>query len=202
MSTDHVLWQSSPVVDALVRTDRLIVRPWTDGDVDAALTIYGSPQVARWLTPAMDRADDLATARTLLRNWQEEQPALMRPEGRWAIQRLADGVVVGGVGIRALPPQAEDLELNWQLAPSAWGNGYATEAGAAVVRWAFGQDLDELFAVARPNNHRAIATTQRLGMQWVGETDKYYGLRLQVYRVRPGDLPEPRPWRAEPELKS
>jgi hypothetical protein len=25
-------------------------------------------------------------------------------------------------------------------------------------------------------------------MQWVGETDKYYDLRLQVYRLRPTDL--------------
>ena len=29
---------------------------------------------------------------------------------------------------------------------------------------------------------------RRLGMQWVGETDKYYDLRLQVYRLRPTDL--------------
>jgi RimJ/RimL family protein N-acetyltransferase len=189
MSTDYGVSQRIPVVDALVRTDRLIVRPWTDGDVDAALSIYGSEQVARWLTPAMDRVGDLAAARTLLQDWQQEQPTLVRPEGRWAIQRIADGAVVGGLGIRPLPPQADDLELNWQLAPSAWGNGYAAEAGKALVRWAFGQDTDELFAVARPNNHRAIATAARLDMQWVGETDKYYGLRLQVYRVRPGDLP-------------
>lgn len=189
MSIDHGLRPRTPVGDALLSTERLTVRSWTHDDVAAALAIYGAPQVARWLTPAMDRVGDLATARTLLQVWQREQPTLTRPEGRWAIQRTADGAVIGGLSIRALPPQADDLELNWQLAPSAWGEGYATEAGRAMVRWAFGQDVDELFAVARPNNRRAIATTERLGMQWVGETDKYYGLRLQVYRIRPGDLP-------------
>jgi hypothetical protein len=25
-------------------------------------------------------------------------------------------------------------------------------------------------------------------MEWVGETEKYYGLRLQVFRLRPADL--------------
>jgi len=25
-------------------------------------------------------------------------------------------------------------------------------------------------------------------MTWVGETDKYYNLRLQVFRIRPSDL--------------
>jgi RimJ/RimL family protein N-acetyltransferase len=58
----------------------------------------------------------------------------------------------------------------------------------ALIQWAFTQNVDELFAVAIPNNTRAIATTQRLGMEWVGETTKYYDRTLQVYRVRPSDL--------------
>jgi hypothetical protein len=32
---------------------------------------------------------------------------------------------------------------------------------------------------------------RRLGMEWVGETDKYHSLRLQVYRLRPADLAPP-----------
>ena len=177
-----------PAADAVVRTARLVVRPWSEDDAEAALAVYGSSDVARWLTPAMGRVEDLASMLALLRDWRQEQPTLAPPEGRWAIQRVEDGAVIGSVGIRALPPQVEDVELTWQLAPSAWGHGYAVEAGRALARWAFGQDVDELFAVARPNNRRAIATAERLGMEWVGETDKYYGLRLQVYRLRPGDL--------------
>jgi hypothetical protein len=30
-------------------------------------------------------------------------------------------------------------------------------------------------------------------MEWVGETEKYYGLRLQVFRLRPADLDSPHP---------
>jgi RimJ/RimL family protein N-acetyltransferase len=68
------------------------------------------------------------------------------------------------------------------------GKGYATEAGRALIAWAFRQDTEELFAVAGPNNVRATATAKRLGMQWVGATTKYYGLSLQVYRIRHSDL--------------
>lgn len=58
-----------------------------------------------------------------------------------------------------------------------------------MLRWAFTSgSADELYAVARPKNTRAIATAGRLGMEWVGETDKYYDLTLQVYRVRAADL--------------
>src|SRR5215472_1533180 len=35
------------------------------------------------------------------------------------------------------------------------------------------------------------ATVRRIGMEWVGETEKYHGLRLQEYRLRPGDLTAP-----------
>ncbi|MER6348854.1 GNAT family N-acetyltransferase [Streptomyces sp. NPDC001595] len=175
-------------MDTPLTTDRLLIRDWTVEDADAALRIYGSPDVAHWLTPAMERVHDAAAMRCLLQAWQESQPNLVAPRGRWAVQRRDDGTVVGGLGIRLLPPYEDDLEVSWQLAPDAWGQGYAVEAARALIGWAFTQDTDELFAVARPANRRAVATAKRLGMQWVGETGKYYDLRLQVYRVRPGDL--------------
>ena len=74
------------------------------------------------------------------------------------------------------------------MLPDVWGQGYATEATHGVAGWAFTQEIDEVFAVVRPGNARAAATARRNGMTWVGETDKYYGLTLQVYRLRPADL--------------
>jgi RimJ/RimL family protein N-acetyltransferase len=171
-------------------TERLIVREWEAGDAEAALAIYGAAEVTRWLTPAMERVTDLAAMRGVLQAWIEAQPNMVQPRGRWAVQRRDDDTVIGGVSIRLLPPYHEDLELNWQLRPDAWGHGYAVEAGRALIRWAFTQEIDELFAAARPNNTRAVATARRLGMEWVGETTKYYGLRLQVFRIRPSDIVE------------
>jgi len=175
-------------VSTEVTTDRLILRDWSVEDADAALAIYGSSDVAHWLTPAMDCVPDAAAMRTLLDEWRDERDGLLTPRGRWAVQRIDDGVVVGGLSITTLPP-GEDLQISWQLNPAEWGKGYAAEASHALIGWAFTQDTDELFAVARPNNKRAIATSKRLGLQWVGETTKYYGLNLQVYRIRPADLP-------------
>jgi RimJ/RimL family protein N-acetyltransferase len=169
-------------------TDRLIVRSWTVDDAEAALAIYGAPEVTRWLTPAMEQVPDLAAMRSVLQAWVEAQPNMLPPRGRWAVQRRDNGEVIGGLAIRLLPPFDEDLELSWQLRPEAWGHGYAAEAGHALIRWAFTQQVDELFAVARPRNARAIGMARRLGMEWVGETTKYYGLRLQVFRIRPSDL--------------
>lgn len=170
-------------------TDRLLVRSWALTDTADALATYGVADVTGWLTPVTDRIGDAAAMRAVLSAWTEAQLNLVPPRGRWAIERRADGVVVGGLAIRLLPPYQEDLEISFQLRPDAWGHGYAQEAAAALIEWAFTHDAEELFAVALPDNTSAIATARRLGMEWVGETDKYYDRTLQVYRIRPGDRP-------------
>jgi RimJ/RimL family protein N-acetyltransferase len=171
-------------------TERLIVRSWHVEDAKAALEIYGVPEVTKWLTPVMGQVADVEAMRAVLHAWVEAQPNMLPPRGRWAIQLREGGEAIGGLAIRLLPPFGEDLELSWQLRPEAWGYGYAAEAARALAKWAFTQEIDELFGVARPNNTRAIATARRIGMVWVGETTKYYDLRLQVFRIRPSDLLE------------
>jgi RimJ/RimL family protein N-acetyltransferase len=89
-----------------------------------------------------------------------------------------------------LPPD-DEYEVGWQLRPDAWGHGYATETGQELARWAFEQGIEQVIAVVRPANGRATAMVRRLGMEWVGETDKYHSLHLQVYRLRPADLTPP-----------
>lgn len=173
-----------------LETERLLIRDWTvdDSDVQAALALYGRPEVTEWLTPAVSSVADLAAMRAVVNAWTEAQPNLVPPTGRWAMERREDGVVVGGLVLRQLPPYDHELELTWQLRPESWGYGYATEAARALLRWAFTFDIDEIFALARPDNTRAIATAERIGMEWAGETTKYYDTTLQVYRLRGGDL--------------
>lgn len=174
-----------------LRTERLVIRDWATSDAEAALGIYGAEGVSRWLTPDTQLVRDLAAMRSVLQDWIAEQPTFDPPSGRWAIARHEDNHVIGGLTIRSLPPDEEDLEIGTHLRPDTWGQGYATEAATALIRWAFEVGIDELYALARPANERAIALARRMGMQWVGETEKYYGLGLVVYRIRPGDLDEP-----------
>jgi RimJ/RimL family protein N-acetyltransferase len=174
-----------------IRSPRLTLRPWSVEDAERALAVYGVDAVARWLSPAMERVTETATMRSMIERWTTEE--LARPLGRWAVELTETGELVGGVAVLPLPPEGDDLEVAWQLAPSAWGKGYAAEAGHAVAHQAFESGVEELFAVVRTQNDRGAATAQRVGMEWVGETEKYYGLRLQVYRLRKGELDVPSP---------
>jgi RimJ/RimL family protein N-acetyltransferase len=175
---------------ATITTPRLVLRPWTAADAPAALAVFGDESVTRWLSPAMDRVPSVDEMSAVISSWRESPPPA--PAGRWAISAASDGRLLGGVALLPLPPEKTDLEIGWQLDPAAWGQGYAAEAGHAVAHHAFEAGVQELFAVVRPRNERGVRTATSIGMEWVGETEKYYDLRLQVYRLRKSELDVPR----------
>jgi RimJ/RimL family protein N-acetyltransferase len=168
-------------------TDRLVLRAWQAGDAQAALGAYGDSDVARWLTPAMDRVPNEAAMRLVLQQWAAENDRMVSPAGRWAVELSDSGRLIGGATLLPLPPD-DEFEVGWQFRPDVWGHGYATETGLVLARWAFEQGIEQVIALVRPANTRAVAMVRRIGMQWVGETEKYHNLRLQQYRLRPADV--------------
>ncbi|HEX5089248.1 MAG TPA: GNAT family N-acetyltransferase [Nocardioides sp.] len=176
--------------DGTIRTPRLVLRPWGVDDAPAALPVFGDEAVTRWLSPAMSRIATLEEMAEVITGWLATPPA--PPAGRWAITSADDGRLLGAVALLPLPPERTDLEIGWQLDPAVWGQGYAAEAGHAVAHHAFESGAQELFAVVRPRNERGARTARSIGMEWVGETEKYYDLRLLVYRLRKGELDVPR----------
>jgi RimJ/RimL family protein N-acetyltransferase len=171
----------------LLRTDRLLVRDWSVADAEAALKIYGHDDVSRWLYECK-HIPDTATMRVVLQGWTAEQSAMVAGTGRWAVVLLEGDALVGGITLLPMPVPEADVEIGYQLAPEYWGRGYITEVGRMLARWAFAHSLVELFALVAPDNTRAAATARRIGMEWVGESDKYHRRHLQVFRLRPDDL--------------
>jgi RimJ/RimL family protein N-acetyltransferase len=178
----------------VISTSRVVLRPWAAGDVADALSIYGSPAVAHWLEPEMSRVPDGDVMASTIRAWIEESAAARPPVGRWALtlpSTTQGRGVMGGAALLPFGPDGEDLQMAWQLQPTWWGKGLATEAGHALAHYAFAHGAAEVFAVVRPRNRRAATVAERVGMEWVGETEKYYARELQVYRLLRADLDAP-----------
>jgi RimJ/RimL family protein N-acetyltransferase len=171
----------------LLRTHRLLLRDWSVADAEAALKLYGHDTVMSWLHES-NRIPNADAMHGVLHSWITEQREMSPGTGRWALVLLDGGMLVGGVSLLPMPVPEADVEIEYQLAPEYWGRGYVTEAARALARWAFEHSLVELFALVNPDNVRAAATARRIGMEWVGESDKYHGTRLQVFRLRPDDL--------------
>lgn len=178
----------------VIRTTKVVLRPWIARDVTDALSIYGSCAVAHWLEPEMSLVPDTQTMADILDGWITQNEHAVPPVGRWVIALpsvSAGREVVGGAALLPFGPDGEDLQITWQLQPTWWGRGLATEAGHALAHYAFTHAAPEIFAAVRPHNRRAAAVAGRVGMEWVGETDKYYDRELQVYRLLHADLDFP-----------
>jgi RimJ/RimL family protein N-acetyltransferase len=178
----------------VISTSRVVLRPWVAKDAADALSIYGSPAVAHWLEPEMARVADGDAMADILQSWIAESTTALPPVGRWAVTLASTPQgreVVGGAALLPFGPDGQDLQMAWQLQPTWWGKGLATEAGHALAHYAFAHEAAEVFAVVRPRNSRAASVAERVGMEWVGETHKYYALELQVYRLLRADLDAP-----------
>jgi [ribosomal protein S5]-alanine N-acetyltransferase len=174
------------VVDQVLRTERLILRPVTAGDHAALLAHWAAPDVSRFLfdgatlsaseiTEAIeDSARDFGRSGYGLWLIHEKHPADAArtdadpPGGDPADADLpnadlADAAVVGTAGLR--PLENIGLEVFYSLAPGSWGKGYATEAARAVLDRALGPlGLPEVLAEIDAGNTASIAVIERLGM--------------------------------------
>jgi RimJ/RimL family protein N-acetyltransferase len=148
-------------------TDRLILRPFEESDLDDYLAMMGSPEVRRSLRvlDGYDRYDAWLEMAQWRGQWE------LRGSGHFALEERASGRFVGRAGLHR--PEREDwpgLEVGWTLDRRYWGDGYATEAGAGAVAYAVEvMGEDELYSTILPDNAASQAVAARLGFVLVDE---------------------------------
>jgi len=174
----------------LLRTERMILRPWAEQDVAAFFDIYARDEVARWLGAHPRRAvSDIEDARRRLLGWRKFHDGFEPPYGLWAM------VPVGGdapVGTALLLPLSDDegptneVEVGWHLHPDVQGRGLATEAAAALLAVLPENGPDRVLALTDLDNVKSQAVAARLGMVDQGPTDRWFGeTLLQFCWTRP-----------------
>ena len=89
--------------------------------------------------------------------------------GHFAVELVATGRLAGAIGLSRVSrplPFAPAVEVGWRLDRHYWGQGYATEAARAVLRYAFDEKgFDEVVAFTAAVNLPSRAVMDRLGMQ-------------------------------------
>ncbi|WP_174278656.1 GNAT family N-acetyltransferase [Sphingomonas bacterium] len=149
------------------RTSRLTLRPGWPEDAPALAVAIAHESVAFRLA-RLPWPYTLAHAEDWLRRPAEprQHPLLIFAHDRGALPEL-----VGGTGLH----DAEDgLEIGYWLTPSAWGRGYATEAGRATVamaRHALGQR--RLTAYHHADNPASGRVLRKLGFQETGTARRH-----------------------------
>jgi RimJ/RimL family protein N-acetyltransferase len=144
---------SCPVIE----TPRLLLRPPAAEDFDAWARFSADAEVARYLGGAQPRAAAWRGFATMVGAWTLQGFAMFsvleKPTLRW----------IGRIG----PWQPEGwpgTEVGWGLARAAQGRGYAVEAAAATIDWAFETlGWSEVIHCIDPANTASEAVARRLG---------------------------------------
>jgi RimJ/RimL family protein N-acetyltransferase len=175
-------------------TATLVLRPWMLEDAPAAFEIYGDPATAA-VIGRRDVVHDLAEMRDVLARWNLQSSQSPEPQGRWAVEAVDDGQLLGGATLLPFAPHDPRLVMGWHLRPEARGHGVAGQIGHALAHQAFvSSDVDEVFVAAPADNTSTLAVAKRLGMSAVADVEwTHGGVRLEVRRMGRADLHQVRP---------
>jgi len=154
-----------------LETARLLLRPCTLADLDALHGLWTDPEVRRYLWD--DRVISRKQAETRLRSSLESFHT--RGFGLWLAHRTGEEAIVGFCGLFGTDDPPE-VELLYGLAPSAWGQGLATEAARAVLRYGFEElGLVRIAAGADVPNVASLRVLEKLGMTFTRRMRTEYG---------------------------
>lgn len=166
MSHGHEAGHSTSVPglrpDYPLRTDRLILRPHRDDDLDDLLRFHSDPEVVRYVPwPVRDRA-----ATQIALQAKKDKGILTEP-GQWlvlAIELADSATVIGEVLLKWSSDEHRQGELGFALGRDFHGQGLAAEAANAMLRLGFDDlALHRIIAVCIEENTASARLLQRLG---------------------------------------
>jgi RimJ/RimL family protein N-acetyltransferase len=155
-----------PTMHVFLETDRLVLRRFTEADVDNLVRLDSDPEVMRFLTGGEP------TPRAVIQN--ETLPDILRdynrgPAGRWAAIKRSTGEFLGWFALQ--PPEdgsVTDVELGYRLQASVWGQGYATEGSHALIRTGFTElGVQRVFAETMAVNTASRRVMEKAGLKYV-----------------------------------
>lgn len=144
-----------------IRTERLLLRPHAESDLDALLDYHSRPEVAQYLpfhawTRESGR-DHLAK--------RIERGGIDTPSCALGLVVEHEGRVIGDVVLWATDETRAKGEMGWAFHPDVAGRGFATEAAAAVLEIGFARyGMHRVVAQLDARNTASAALCERLGM--------------------------------------
>ncbi|MEP7021014.1 MAG: GNAT family N-acetyltransferase [Pseudonocardiales bacterium] len=144
-----------------LRTQRLVLRDWTDADLEPFAELNADPEVMRYFRAPLERAESDAMAERIRARLGENG------WGLWAVEVVGGAAFIGFVGLAMQSFQAHftpAVEVGWRLGRASWGHGYAVEAARAALEVGFGAGLDEIVSMTSVTNHKSRRVMQKLGL--------------------------------------
>jgi RimJ/RimL family protein N-acetyltransferase len=150
-----------------LETERLVLRQFTEDDVDNLVELDSDPDVMRFInggrpTPRQEIENDVLP-------WYLDYHERFPGYGFWAAVEKSTGRFVGWFHFRpAEGAQSDEIELGYRLRRSAWGKGYATEGSRALIDKGFAEfGVQRVVASTMVVNVASRRVMEKAGLKFV-----------------------------------
>jgi ribosomal-protein-alanine N-acetyltransferase len=143
----------------LLATERLVLRPLQQDDLETFLSIFSNPEVTRYYE--VETMHEPAQAKRLLDHFIAS--------GRLGIVPKGSEKIIGSCGICAISQEYYSASLGYDLAHEYWGRGIMTEALTSLLGFGFhSMGLNRISALTYPDNAASIRVLSKLGFRTEG----------------------------------
>lgn len=161
----------------MLETERLILRPMNDGDIERIFTLRKDEQVMRFIRePVKKREEAKKWIELVSSRWADEKI------GFCSLIEKKSGEFIGWCGLWRLN-ETDEIEVGYAIAKEFWGKNFAPEAAEAFLEYGFDElNLKKIVAVASPANTPSRRVMEKLGMSY-DYTGEFYGRDLVHYTI-------------------
>lgn len=158
-------------------TERLILRDFVESDWEAVLAYQQDPLYLRYNEWTSRTAEEVRDFIHMFLDQQKQEP---RIKFQFVLTLKETGQLIGNCGVRRDSATAYEGEIGYELDPTFWGRGYATEAARAILGFGFSQmNLHRISAWCVAENVGSARVLEKLGMQLEGRLREH-----QYYKGR------------------
>lgn len=163
----------------IVKTERLILRPFVESDFEAYKKMLQDEAVFKWLGDRKPRTDEQVQKMMRYFNDKSEQDG----HGVYAVALKENDRLIGHAGTSFFK-DLDRTEYLYAFSQMHWGKGYATEIGRAYIPHYLAQAEDQaLIAIAYQGNVQSAHVLEKLGFENAGEKD-VFGHTLDYFEFR------------------
>lgn len=146
-----------------IQTDRLRLRQWKLSDVEPFVALNANPEVMEYFPSVLSPQKSELLAATL------KDRIARKGWGFWAVENLSTGEFMGTTGLERPSRKFEFspcIEVAWRYDRKYWGQGFASEAAAACLKFGFNTlRLKRIVSFTAVSNSRSIKVMERIGMK-------------------------------------
>ncbi|MFN6475615.1 GNAT family protein [Nostoc sp. DedQUE07] len=150
----------------ILETHRLLMRDFVETDWQAVFAYQSDPLYLRYNYWTQRTQNDVCEFIQMFINQQKEQP---RTKFQLAVVLKEENRLIGNCGIRVNDPEMREANIGYELNTQYWGQGYATEAAQAILKFGFEElRMHRIWSWCVAENVASVKVLEKISMRREG----------------------------------